>query len=72
MTPKRDPKFTISYRPEPWTKSEIELDTADDYPTALEIAAQKSREIWGCRSPIFIRLGRKKIHEIPAGSGYTE
>lgn len=63
--------FRITYRASAFSRSETELAQADDYATALEIAAAKSREAWGRASPIFIRQGRKKIHEIPAGAGYT-
>lgn len=64
--------FRITYLPEPWTKSEVELGKSNDHAEALEIAAAMARQHYGKRSPIFVRKGRKKIHEIPAGVSYRD
>ncbi len=64
-------KFSISYKPEPWTKAEYVLGRCDNHVEAIETACGYSKMFYGEISPIIVREGRRKIHTIPAGAGRT-
>lgn len=62
-------KFTVSYYPDSFTRSEYVLATLDNHVDAMEAAVANAKMYYGERSPIIVRQGKKKIHEIPRGAG---